>query len=337
MYAPGKGLTLLAFTEKGFTLAQTLASALGGRAFCSRHLEGFKLADWTKNAFASGDDLIFVGAVGIAVRAIAPYLVSKDTDPAVVAVDERGRFAVPLVSGHLGGANDLARNVAAACGAQPVITTATDANGLWAVDEWARRQGLRVTDIHRIVNVSSKLLEGKTVTVNSPWPIGGALPQGLALSDAEDADVLVSLRQHTLPGLALAPHAAVLGVGCRRDTPREAIEAAFERFVRDTGIWPACICQAATIDLKANEQGLLAFCAAHDWPLTCYSAQQLRAVEGDFTPSKFVSSITGVDNVCERACVLDSQGVLVEKKYAGGGVTLALAVRPITLDWRWMQ
>ena len=218
MYTPGKGLTLLAFTEKGFTLAQSLGEALGGQAFCSKHIEGFKLASWTKTAFTSGNDLIFVGAVGIAVRAIAPCLVSKATDPAVVAVDERGRFAVPLVSGHLGGANDLARNIAAACGATPVITTATDANGLWAVDEWARRQGLRVTDVHRIVNVSSKILAGKTVTLRTPWPIAGNLPRGLALTESEDADVLVTLRQHTLPGLALVPLAAVLGVGCRRDS-----------------------------------------------------------------------------------------------------------------------
>ena len=94
----------------------------------------------TAAQFAQSDALVFVGAVGIAVRAIAPHCRSKATDPAVVVLDECGRFAIPLLSGHLGGANDLARRLAKACGAVPVITTATDANGVFAVDEWAKHQ-----------------------------------------------------------------------------------------------------------------------------------------------------------------------------------------------------
>ena len=129
----------LAFTEKGLALAQKLAAAYPGSvARCGR--DGVRLADWTAAQFAGQEALIFVGAVGIAVRAIAPHCRSKATDPAVVAVDECGHFAVPLLSGHLGGANDLAQALAAVCGAVPVITTATDANGIFAVDEWAKHQ-----------------------------------------------------------------------------------------------------------------------------------------------------------------------------------------------------
>ena len=106
-------------------------------------LGGVTLAGWTAQQFAAADALVFVGAAGIAVRAIAPHCQSKATDPAVVVLDECGRFAVPLLSGHLGGANDLACRLGAACGAVPVITTATDANGLFAVDEWAKKTKLR--------------------------------------------------------------------------------------------------------------------------------------------------------------------------------------------------
>ena len=130
----------LAFTEKGMALAHRLARALPGSVSrCGAG--GVRLAEWTSTQFAQADALIFVGAAGIAVRAIAPHCKSKATDPAVVVLDECGRFAVPLLSGHLGGANALARALAEACGAIPVITTATDANGVFAVDEWAKAQG----------------------------------------------------------------------------------------------------------------------------------------------------------------------------------------------------
>ena len=129
---------LLAFTQKGMELARRLAAELSGEA--ARCGEGCTLDAWTADAFANADALVYVGAAGIAVRAVAPYAGNKASDPAVVAVDECGRFAVPLLSGHLGGANRLARRIGAVCGALPVITTATDANGAFAVDEWAAHQ-----------------------------------------------------------------------------------------------------------------------------------------------------------------------------------------------------
>ena len=138
----------LAFTERGLALAQQLAAACPGPvARCGAGGPG--LDEWTAAQFAASDALIYIGAVGIAVRAIAPYCRSKAADPAVVVLDECGRFAVPLLSGHLGGANALARRLAAVCGAVPVITTATDLHGLFAVDEWAKRQGCIVAGAHQ--------------------------------------------------------------------------------------------------------------------------------------------------------------------------------------------
>ena len=168
----------LAFTEKGMALAHRLARALPGSVSrCGAG--GVRLAEWTSTQFAQADALIFVGAVGIAVRAIAPHCKSKASDPAVVVLDECGRFAVPILSGHLGGANDLARALAAVCGAVPVITTATDANGLFAVDEWAKHQHCLVAEPARIKKVSSALLAGRTVRFASDWPIQGTPPAGV--------------------------------------------------------------------------------------------------------------------------------------------------------------
>ena len=177
----------LAFTAKGLALAQKLAAAYPGSVTRCGHEAGqVHLADWTARQFAGSDALVFVGAVGIAVRAIAPHCQSKAQDPAVVVLDECGRFAVPILSGHLGGANDLARALAAVCGAVPVITTATDANGVFAVDEWAKHQNCTVLEPERIKLVSGALLAGKTVQFASDWPIAGAPPDGITAGDAPD-------------------------------------------------------------------------------------------------------------------------------------------------------
>ena len=325
----------LAFTAKGEALAHRLAEALPGSV--SRCGGDVTLKDWTAEHFAQDEALIFVGAVGIAVRAIAPHCRSKATDPAVVVVDEGGNFAVPLLSGHLGGANALARALAKACGAVPVITTATDVNGLFAVDLWAKAQNCAVLELERIKRVSGALLAGQTVRYWSPWPVAGETPAGVKKADApEAADFALTLTPQG-EALHLVPRIGVLGVGCRRGTTAQQLEEAFAAFCAASGLSPAAVCAAASIDLKKDEPGLAEFCKVHGWPITFYPADELRAVPGQFTPSAFVASVTGVDNVCERSAVKASGGMLLLPKTAGGGVTLALAVRPFAPDWRTEQ
>ena len=136
----------IAFTETGLKLAERLAFSHPG-SISRGGKNGVKLSEWTAENFQKSDALIFIGAVGIAVRAIAPHCKSKATDPAVIVLDERGRFSIPILSGHLGGANDLAKKLASICGAVPVITTATDIEGVFAVDEWAKAQNCHVSSL----------------------------------------------------------------------------------------------------------------------------------------------------------------------------------------------
>ena len=240
----------LAFTERGLELAQQLAAACPGPvARCGAGGPG--LDEWTAAQFAASDALIYIGAVGIAVRAIAP-----------VVLDECGRFAVPLLSGHLGGANALARRLAAVCGAVPVITTATDLHGLFAVDEWAKRQGCIVAEPERIKQVSGALLAGKRVHFTTDWPIQGPPPAGVLPAADGSADFALTL---TPAGqvLHIVPRIAVLGIGCRRGTAAEHLQAAFAAFCSESGMAPQGVAAAASIDLKQNEPGLLAFCLRH--------------------------------------------------------------------------
>ena len=326
----------LAFTSKGLALARKLAAAQPGAvARCGEN--GVTLSNWTAVQFAQSDALVFVGAVGIAVRAIAPHCRSKATDPAVVVLDECGRFAIPLLSGHLGGANDLARRLAKACGAVPVITTATDANGVFAVDEWAKHQHCLVAEPARIKKVSGALLAGRTVRFASGWPIQGTPPAGVEpAGDAAQASFALTITPTMTPNaLHIIPRIAVLGIGCKRGTSADKLADAFAAFCAETKLAPQSIAAAASIDLKKDELGLAEFGQKQGWPVTFYTADELRAAPGKFTHSDFVQSITGVDNVCERAAVLTAGGPVWAHKWARDGVTFAVALRPFTPDWRW--
>lgn len=328
-------LRLLAFTQRGYDLARGLGEKLGGQA--SRCGRDCTLEEWTAEGFRSGESLVFVGAVGIAVRAIAPFVKSKTSDPAVVAVDEGGTYAIPLLSGHLGGANDLARRIAGVSKAQAIITTATDVHGLFPVDQWARRQGLRVENPERIKLVSSKVLAGEPILVRSAWPIGGTAPAGVRQAQEEPCDVDISCRPSLGNALHLVPGVAVLGVGCKRGTPQQALEQAFVHLLAREELSPLAVGKVCSIDLKKDEPGLLAFCEAHSLPLETYSAGELAAVPGEFPASDFVRRVTGVDNVCQRAAALGSAGGaerLLGEKYQREGVTMALALGEPALDWR---
>lgn len=277
--------------------------------------------------FAWADALVFVGAAGIAVRSIAPWVRDKRADPAVLCVDELGRFVIPLLSGHIGGANALALRLAERLGAAPVITTATDVNGKFSVDAWAAQQGLFLDDMRAAKAVSAAILEGP-VPLACDFPIEGDLPPGVVPGDAGEVGICISCRERRPFGqtLLLVPPVLHLGLGCRRGTPEEAVRAAADRVL--DGVHPRAVKRAASIDLKRDESGLLGFCAARGWPLAFYSARELAALEGDFTSSERVRRITGVDNVCERAAMMGAQRLLVRKTVCGA-VTAAVAAE----DW----
>lgn len=332
-------LAVFAFSRRGRDVARRCSDALAGpgdevRAYAAQRWagEGFQaiappLADFTGPVFAWADAMVFVGACGIAVRAIAPHVRDKRTDPAVLAVDELGRFVIPLLSGHIGGANRLALRLSEALGAAAAVTTATDVNRRFSVDEWAARQGLFIDDMSAAKAVSAAILEGD-VPLWSDFPIAGDLPPGVAPGERGPVGICVSWARKAPfdRTLLLAPPVLRLGVGCRRGTPASAIAALADQILAEQNVHPAAVETVATIDLKREEPGLLAFCRDRGWPLRCYSAGELAAVEGDFTPSDFVRSVTGVDNVCERAALLGAERLLV-KKTARDGVTAALALK----------
>jgi len=275
--------------------------------------------------FNDADAMVFVGSVGIAVREIAPHVRDKSTDPAVVSIDELATFSVPLLSGHIGGANDLALALAQALGATPVITTATDINKKFSVDAWAARKGYVIASLSRAKAVSAAILE-HDVPLSGDFPIVTALPNGVIAAEHGDVGIRISVYKDEPfeRTLRLIPPALHLGIGCRRETPAQAIREAVDAVLKEHNIDARALKCAASIDLKANEKGLLEFCREQGLPIQFYSAAELKAVPGRFTPSEFVQSITGVDNVCERSAMIGAEELIVNKT-ARNGVTVALA------------
>ena len=320
---------ILAFTEAGRNLAQKVMESCGDRWEFQTRNKDEKAADFVADHFREFDGFLFIGAVGICIRMIAPHIQSKDVDPAVMVMDEKGQYVIPVLSGHIGGGNRLALELAEAMGATPVITTATDLNEKFAADVWATEQGCRIQDISQIRYISGAILEGKKAAFRSDFPWSGTLPAELTEEDAE-CGILVSLeggRQPFSHTLNVVPQIVTLGVGCRRDTDPEA----FERFVLDkmseAGISLKAVEQVTSIDIKKEERCILEFCAKYHLPFITYTAEELMAVEGEFDHSDFVEKTTGADNICERSAAAASGGHIIIKKTAGGGMTLAACER----------
>ena len=331
---------IVAFTLRGANLAAYLGRTLpGARAFSmakSAAQAGTepveRLADWCRRAWEEAEGLVFVGAAGIAVRSIAPRLQSKTTDPAVVVVDEGGQFAISLASGHMGGANELTRQVAACLGATPVVTTATDVNGKFAVDVFAVKNGLAITSMRRAKEISAAILAGKPVGLHTELPLEGEVPPELTLGRVQEENVEIGFHARYPGSLLLIPRGIYLGLGCRRGTGMQELAAAVEAALAAHWIPRCAVAGAASIDLKADEPGLLAWAREEQLPLTFYTAEALRQAEGDFSPSEFVKTVTGVDNVCERAAVLAAGGGRLRiRKQAAHGVTVAAAEKEMRI------
>lgn len=309
--------------------------------FCVRKDE--PLAQWAARAFDEGAPLIFVGAMGIAVRAIARVVFSKKTDSPVLVVDEQGKFVIPLLSGHLGGANELAFELAKALGAQPVITTATDVNGLFAVDVFARKNNLSIVDTSGIAKVSAKLLRGEEVymTVEGirpeefpglgmppeiiplPW-----LPNSWKWEDMHPDIAVCSVEsaKELRAELVLTERDYVLGVGCRRGKSADEMLAVLRKAEENKILRLEEIAAVSSIDRKKEEPGLLDLAQRLKRPFCVFSPEELMNLPGNYTASPFVKQTVGVDNVCERAAVAAAGGgTVVVPKTAGDGMTFAVA------------
>lgn len=290
---------------------------------------------------------IVIGAAGIAVRALAPLLRHKSGDPPVVVLDPAGRFAVSLLSGHWGGGNALARHLGRLLRAQPVITTASDAEpgAPPPLDMLARDAGLRILDWERLPRVAAALLEGEPVPLRDPHAClpGAQAPRFRRVAAAEIPAAgevpLVDVhweRRAPAPGLLrLAARRLHAGIGCRRGADAPAILAALARTLEDHGLEPAALASLSTVTEKADEPGLGETARRLGVPLLAFAAPQLAAIPTPH-PSPAAGRRFGLPpfSVCEAAALLAAQRatpggtavLLAPKTVFAGRVTVAVAL-----------
>ena len=351
-------LAIWALTPKGADLAKRIAVRLApADCFVSAKIAALeepvsRFTNFGKTIskyFEQYPTHIFIMAAGIVVRTIAPHLIHKTKDPAVVVMDEAGQFAISLISGHLGGANDLARKAAKVTCGQAVITTATDVNHLPAIDVLSKEKQLKIINPSAIKIVNMALITCRQITIYDPyrlfegqaWPLAPSiLPHDLLkdqisakLNDAF-AGVLIDDRKwpelkQTV--LILRPDTLTVGVGCNRHTPACEMIALLETTLNRFNLSKSSIGALASVDIKADEQGLLDLAAELNLNLILYSREELDQVKHVPTPSVMVKKHLGVNSVCEAAAILGSgMGTLIVPKHKTQNATIAIARRDFT-------
>ena len=299
--------------------------------------------EWAGQQFEKAEGIVFIGAAGIAVRSIAPYVQSKKTDPAVLVIDECGNFVISLLAGHLGGANALTRVCAGILDAVPVVTTATDLHHKFAVDVFAKENGCHIFRMREAKEVSAALLAGEPVGFYSEFPWEGKLPKGLVLWNPQmeeqekkpETGIALTIHENCRPFTStthVVPKVVALGMGCRKNKEAEILEERAEEVLKENEIYPQSLFCLASIDIKKEEPGLIRLAEKFQIPFLTFSGETLQKVEGDFTASAFVNQTVGVDNVCERSALYAAGQAggfgaqLIQKKQGEKGVTTALAL-----------
>lgn len=327
------------------------------------------LREFTQEAWQEADAIIYIGATGIALRSIAKYIDKKDKDPAVLVIDEKGRYVIPLLSGHIGGANDLSLYLSEKLGSQAVITTATDINEKLAIDSWARDKDYKVHDTGKIAQVTAAILEDREVLLFAGETDSRELVKRgniscLSLKDLDCQDIIeenqiyperladyiqkisTKIKESGLPAVVISPYdlgsledqvlhlipkAFCVGVGARKDVEPSKMEDLYLSTLKKHCISPSAVISINSIDIKKEEKAILQLehhLTKMRWTakknaysyMNFFSADELKDAENltrhKFEPSGFVKSITGVDNVCERAAV---KGAALYKEEAGQG------------------
>ncbi len=320
---------VLYVTEEGRRTAAKLKAALGCDCFGKQDF-GEELKDFTGKLFREYEGIVFLMAAGIAVRCIAPYIVHKASDPAVAAADDRGRFVISLLSGHLGGANELAAKVAEVTGGQAVITTATDNHSVTAFDLFAKKNGCVIENIETLKKISAALVDGREIGFFTDCPMTGNVPPLIAQGEERDNNVVLSNCKNAFSDvkgstLFLRPQNLVLGIGCKKGVSKEAVEGAVFDFLDTNGRALESVKCLSSIDLKREEKGILDFCESYKIPFVTLSQKRLAEVEDEFEGSDFVKRTVGVSSVaeaCAKYTVRNSR--VICKKTVYMGITLSL-------------
>lgn len=328
---------LICFTKKGCETALRLKDKLaphkeeGGIDLRDMYFGGEKIPEgfedalcpakesisgWIKKRFEENRGIIFIGAMGILVRSVSESIKDKMKDPPVIVMDDNGNYVIPVLSGHVGGANEAALLIAKAIDAIPVITTSSDINDAFSADLFAKQNNLKIINREGIKRVNRNAIEERKVTLSvKDYP------------PKDKVDVLVSDEDEGEYLLRLSEKKYTVGVGLKKGISAEVLEERIDKVLKENGIDRDDVFALCTIDIKEDEPAILSYRDKYRIPVISFDKDILNKAEGEFSSSDFVKEITGVDNVCERAAVIGAgrNGFLIVRKQAGEGITIAIA------------
>lgn len=316
---------ILSVSSLGDILGEKLSRNFSSVYFSKDKIKAVGLNEITKEAMEKAKGIIFISSTGIAVRAIATYLKGKTIDPGVVVVDAKGEYAISLLSGHLGGGNELAIKVSEILKAMPIITTATDSLGVKAPDMIAKENNLLISDIKKAKDISAFLIEGKKVVFEDEDKIID-IPKGY-IECTEGSENLPKVKvTNKISGseaLVLVRKNVILGIGCRKDVPKEKMLDFIRESLKEYGYREDSILKISTIDLKSKEEAILNISQVFSLPLEIHSRDEVRKIEHLFKCSDFVRKSIGVGAVAEP-CVYLSGGEIVVERISKEGMTLCI-------------
>ena len=331
----GNGETMkyavITFTQKGDQIAEILALTLNIDVYSKKKQRDFNFKEVSKKVMESYKGIIFISSTGIAVRGIAPYIKSKDIDPAVLVIDNSCNYVISLLSGHVGGANELTLEISNLLGAKPIITTATDNLGISAPDIIAKDNGLIIEDLKKAKDITSLLVEGKKIgffdekgIIKTPAGYSSNLEDisgVLYISNCESINS--NLVGNIRPTLKLIRRNIVLGIGCRKKISSEKMQQTVLRVLKEYNIDIRAIKSITTVDVKKDELAIKALVDYFKCQFKIFTTEDIKAIQHKFSGSDFVEKTIGARAVCEP-CVELSGAKIIKNKMKLDGMTLCI-------------
>ncbi|HCW53362.1 MAG TPA: cobalt-precorrin 5A hydrolase [Clostridium sp.] len=319
-------------SPKGHEIAFKLQKSLNATLYLKENND-FKLDYVTRKAMKECDGIIFISSTGIAVRAIAPYIQKKDKDPGVVVVDLSEKYAINILSGHLGGGNELTLKVAEILGAQSVITTATDNMNIIGPDMIAKKYNLIIDDLKTAKDIAALLVDNKVVGIKDDYnvveitkgyeKIDELKEDSIWITNKIKAEISEDKNIDYSKVLKLIKQDIVLGIGARRNTPFEKLKKFIEESLIKYNIDIKAVNKIVSVDVKKDEQGIIHLAEYLGCPFITFTRDEIRTVQDKFEGSPFVFKTLGITGVCEPSVDLAGAEIL-EGKIKHDGMTLAI-------------
>lgn len=335
-------LACISFTSSGREISRKLKNE-SSHIIVEINKETFqeKVSNHMKEIFNNYDGIIFISSTGIALRLIAPYIECKTKDPAVIVVDDMGKYTISLLSGHIGGANELTLEVSKILGNQAIITTASDNRGIDAIDTFAKRYNLEIESMDDAKKLTSLMVEGKKIKLVSDIDVKlnydnvikniifsqveRPLYDGaIIISSIEDINDLIDEQDKCKPICILRPKNLNIGIGCRRGKSKEEILNAIKEVFEENNLSLKSISKIGTIDVKEDEEGIIETSKEFNCPMIIFTKEDIESIQQKFNESQFVKSKVGVTSVCEPCAYLLGSEMIVNKKIING-ITIAVS------------